>query len=137
MQTTGQGQGQVKWAHHMKLQHGYRVTHILWVIWHYNLMMILIFTFHLRSGQVQVKKGQISNIEIFILKTHLSCPVLSENSKNVICFVVPQLKIPKNRASKKVISLPFLYFLGHCTAKNKDVGLKFCTLVGGTQLYNI
>ena len=34
-------------------------------------------------------------------------------------------------------SLPLLSFLGHCTAKNKDIGLKFCTHVGSTQVDNM
>ena len=57
-------------------------------------MVTFIFTFDLRSGQVQVKKGQILKGK-FSFKTYLFCSVLSQDSEIVICFAVRQLEIPK------------------------------------------
>ena len=76
-------------------------------------MVTLILTFDVRSGQVQVKKVKLK-------KTCLYCPVLSQVSKNVLCFVDDTSK--KEFQKSDVISLTC--FLGHCTAKNKDIGLK-------------
>ena len=88
-----------------------------------NTMVAFIFSFDPRKGQRKVKISQKrSTDQTFLLKTCLYCPVLSQNSKNVI-FYVRQFKMPKI-ALKKVTSstLPVFY---HCTAKNKDVDLKF------------
>ena len=65
------------------------------------------------------------------LKTYLSCPVLFQDSKNVICFVVRQLEIPTIDFQKSDV-ITLTWPLGHCTAKNKDIGLKFCTAIVGT-----
>ena len=63
-----------------------------------NLMVILIFIFDTRKGQVQVKLGEIrSNIKIqkFLTKIFLSCAELSQDAENVIYFYVRQLEMPK------------------------------------------
>ena len=63
-----------------------------------NLMVILIFIFDPRKGQVQVKLGEIrSNIKIqkFLTKIFLSCAELSQDAENVIYFYVRQLEMPK------------------------------------------
>ena len=93
-----------------------------------NLTVTLIFEFDPRKGQLGVKIGQIgSNFKIqnFLTKTCLSCGNLSQDSKNVIYFCVRQLEIPKSVFRKCDVST-FTCFFGHCTAKNKDIALKFC-----------
>ena len=94
-------------------------------------MVAFIFTFDPRSGHVQVKNGQILKVKIFFKKTYLFCSVLSQDSKNVICFVVQQFEIPKIDFQKYDV-ITINRFLGHFTAKNKDIGLKVCTTVGNT-----
>ena len=59
----------------------------------------------------------------------MSCAELSQDSKNVVCFYVRQLEMPKNDAFHKCDVITFTWFLGHCTAKNKDIALKFCMRV--------
>ena len=61
----------------------------------------------------------------FILKTCLSCAVLPQDSTNVIYFYVRQFEMPKI-AFQKVTSSHFLFY--HCTAKYKDIALKFGVL---------
>ena len=46
-------------------------------------------------------------------------------------FVVRQLQIPKIAFQKSDV-ITITWFLGHCIAKNKDIGLKFCTHAGHT-----
>ena len=63
-----------------------------------NLMVILIFIFDPRKGQVQVKLGEIrSNIKIqkLLTKIFLSCAELSQDAENVMYFYVRQLAMPK------------------------------------------
>ena len=78
-----------------------------------NTMVAFIFRFDPRKGQYKVKLGQKrSNFQNqnFHLKTCLSCPVLSQDSKNVIYFYVRQLEMPKI-AFQKVTSSPLPGFL--------------------------
>ena len=71
-------------------------------------MVTLIFTSDLWSGQmVQF----LLNLSSFV----------SGFEKNVICFVVRLLEIPKIEFQKSDI-ITHTWFVGHCTAKNKDVG---------------
>ena len=105
MLSTGQYQGQVKWGHYMKIYNEYRVTHVLWVIW--SVEFDGDTHFHIWP-KVRSSSGQRrSNFETqkFLFKTCLSCPVLSQDSKKVICFDVGQLEMPKMRF-KKVTSSP-------------------------------
>ena len=67
-------------------------------------MATLIFTFDIRSGQVHVESSKFEN-ENFLLKTYLSPPVWFQDSKNVICFVLPHSEILKI-GFQKVASLP-------------------------------
>ena len=63
-----------------------------------NMVVILIFIFDPRKGQVQVKLGEIrSNFKIqkFLTKIFLSCAELSQDAENVIYFYVRQLEMPK------------------------------------------
>ena len=69
--------------------HEYHATHVLWVFWDAE------FDGHLRKGQSQVKLGQnVWNFRFqnFLTETCLSCPGLSQDSKNVIYFDVRQLE---------------------------------------------
>ena len=84
-------------------------------------MVKFIFTFDLKLGEVKVRKAKFWKSR-FSLKPYLSCPVLSQDSKNVIWFVLRHLEIPKIKF-QKVTSLP-IPFLGHCSAKNKDILLE-------------
>ena len=96
-----------------------------------NTMVAFIFGFDPRKGQYKVKLGQKrSNFQNqnFLLKTNLSCPVLSQDSKNVIYFYVRQLEMPKIAFQKSDV-ITFIWFFDHCTAKYKDIALKFCMYV--------
>ena len=84
---------------------------------------------HPRSSSGQ-KRSDFENQQ-FLFKTYLSCPVFSQDSKNVIYFDVRQLEMPKNAIQKSDV-ITFTWFLGHCTAKNEDIGLKFCKPVCNT-----
>ena len=66
-------------------------------------MVALIFIFDPSSGQVQAITGQISKLKTFF-QTYLSYPVLSQDSKNVICFDVRQLGMSKNAIQKVTLS---------------------------------
>ena len=55
--------------------------------------------------------------------------VLSQDSKNVICFHVEQLQMPKIMFPKKWRHDFFLFFFFNCTAKNRDIPLKLCMRV--------
>ena len=76
-----------------------RVTHVLWVIWDAEFDGDIHFLkFGPRKGQLKVKLGQNRanfKIQIFLTKINLSCAVVSQDSKNVTCFYVGQLKIPE------------------------------------------
>ena len=54
MLSTGQGQYQVKWGHHMEIWHECRVTHALQVIWDVEFDGDTLYASDLRSGQGQV-----------------------------------------------------------------------------------
>ena len=93
-----------------------------------NLMMTLIFKFDPRKGQLEVKLGQIrsnSKIQNFLTKICLSCADLYQDSKNVIYFCVRQLEMPKNAFKKCDVITFTCFFFCHCSAKNKDISLKF------------
>ena len=92
-----------------------------------NTMVAFIFRFDPRKGQYKVKLGQkMSNFQNqnFHLKTCLSCPVLSQDSKNVIYFYVRQLEMSKIAFQKSDV-INFTCFFDHRTAKFKDIALKF------------
>ena len=56
--------------------------------------------------------------------------------QNVISFVLRHLEIPNIKFQKSdVITLTCFLILGHCTAKNKVIGLEFCTPVDGAKFY--
>ena len=84
-------------------------------------MVTIIFTFDLRSGHVQVK-SQILRKKLSF-KTYISCLVLSQDSKNAICFVVRQLEIPKIENQKT--SLPLLGFWAIAQLKIKILAWSF------------
>ena len=65
-------------------------------------------------------------IRNFLIKTYVSCLVLSQHSKNNLCFFyVRKIEMPRI-AFKNVTSSPVpTCFFGHCTAKNKNTALKF------------
>ena len=97
----------------------------------HNSMVAFIFKFEPRKGQLHVKQGQITSnfkIQNFLIQICLSCADLSQNSKNVIYFYVQQLEMQKI-AFQKCDVITFTWFSGHCTAKNKDIALKFCVRV--------
>ena len=68
-----------------------------------------------------------------LFKTYRSCPVLPQDSK-MSFFGVRQLEMPKLAVQKSDV-IRFTWFLGHCTARNKYISLKFCTLVVGIYFY--
>ena len=82
---------------------------------------------YLTQGQVKFRSKR-SNFETpnFYCET-IPCSFLSQDSKNTICFVVRQCEVP-TIALQNVTSSPLPVFY-HCTSKNKDIGLKFQTLV--------
>ena len=67
-----------------------------------------------------------SNFETqkFIFKSYLSCPVLPQASKNVIFWRTIISNSKKCGLKKDVITFT-RFFFGHCTARNKDISLKF------------
>ena len=74
-------------------------------------MVTLIFISDTRSGQVQVKKVKFETQKIFSKHTYL-VQFLSQDSKNIICFDVRQLEMPKIEVKT-----------GHCIARNKDIDI--------------
>ena len=98
-------------------------------------MVTLIFTFHLRSDQDQVKKVTFWK-STFSFKTYLSCPALSQNFKKM-SFVLSYDNYKFQRSSLKKWRHYHYLVCGPLHRKNEDIGLKFCTHAGRTQLYNI
>ena len=115
----------------MKTQQEYRVTHFYGSFGTYNGWCHFHILPKVRSGSDQ--KGSKFESE----KYFQSIPILSSfvsGFKKVICFDKRKLQMPKNAIQRSgVITCP--WFLGHCTARNKNISLKFCTLVVGIQLY--
>ena len=92
-----------------------------------NLMVILIFNFDPRKGQLQVKLGQIrSNLKIQKF-SYQNMPVLC---RFVSGFQICHLSLCTIRNAQNCISklcCHHLYLLFcHGTAKNKGIALKFC-----------
>ena len=83
---------------------------------------------YLTQGQVKFRSKR-SNFETpnFYCEA-IPCSFLSQDSKNAICFDVRQCEVP-TIAFQNVTSSPLPVFFYHCTSKNKDIGLKFRTLV--------
>ena len=83
---------------------------------------------HLTSGQVKFrsKRSNFENRNLF-WKTYLSCPVLSQDSKNVICFILRPLEIPKIEF-KVVTSLPLPGFWTIAQPKIKILARNFVQL---------
>ena len=55
----GQGQGQVKLGHQIKMLHECCATHVVWVIWEAEFDGDIISKLYSRKRQCQVKLGQI------------------------------------------------------------------------------
>ena len=95
----------------------------------HNSMVTFIFKFDHREGQLQVKLGQISEFKVFFYK---KCAYLVQ-----FCLRIPKyylllcqpIRNTKNCISKTWRRHLYLFFFGHCTAKNKDIALKFCMRV--------
>ena len=122
-----EGQGHVKQGHQKKMLHVCCATHFYVSFGTQNTMVAFIFRFDSRNDQYKVKLSQkTSNFQDqkFLLKTYVSCPVLSQNSKNVIYFYERQFKMSKI-ALKKWRHQLSLFFFYHCTTKNKDIDFKF------------
>ena len=103
-----------------------------------NSMVTFGSKFDPRKGQCQVKIARISSsfqIHNFVIKTCLSYPVLSQDSKYVI-FYARQIEMPEIAFQKGGV-ITFAWFLGHCKAKNRAVGLGFCMRVVCMYLDNI
>ena len=94
-------------------------------------MVTLVFIFDPRSDQISIKRW---DFEARFLNICLSSLVLSQDSKDVVCFHVRQLEMPKSLL-KQVTSAPLPGFFCHCTAKNKYIVLEFRTPVIGTVPY--
>ena len=121
-------------SHQMKMLHeclGSFGTH--------NLMVTFVFKIFCeeRSMPDQTRSNWFKfSGSIFYNKSILSsCPVLLQDSKNVICFHVRHLEIPKIALQKMTIS-SFLVCFYHSAAKNKDVALKCCMRVVCMHFYN-
>ena len=74
----------------MKIWHEYRATHVSWVIWNVEFdgdTHFLIWP-NVRSSSGQGRSN--SETQKILFKTYLSGPVLSQDSKDVICFDVRQ-----------------------------------------------
>ena len=91
-------------------------------------MVTLIYIFDPRSEQVMFKKGQISKLRNYFLKHAYLVQFGLRIQKNVICFDVRQLEIPRNAIQKSDV-ITLTWFLRHCIARNKDIILKLYTLV--------
>ena len=50
---------------------------------------------------------------------------MHQDSKDAIYFYMRQLEMPKI-TFQICDAITFAWFVGHCTAKNKDIALKFC-----------
>ena len=82
----------------MKMLHVCRAAHVLWVIWNAEYDGGIHLRLDLRKGQYKVKLGQKSSNfhnQNCHLKTCLSCPVLSQDSRNVI-FLRTAIRNVKN-----------------------------------------
>ena len=77
-----------------------------------------------------------SQVENLRTKTDLSCPDLSQDSKNVICYYVRQLKMPKKSFKKVALPLSGRYF-DYCTAKTKGIASKFYMCIVCMWFYNM
>ena len=88
------------------------------------------------EGQCHDKQVQIrSNVQIqnFLTKTYLSCPIMCQDSKYIIYFRLWHLKM-SNTPFRRCEVIAFTCFFHHCTTKNKDISFKFGMLVVGTEL---
>ena len=83
------------------------------------------------SGQIR-SSFQIQN---FLTKASLSCPVLSQDSKKCHLFYERQLEMTKMRVQKSDV-ITFARFLGNGIAKNKDAATKFCMIAVYMYLEN-
>ena len=92
----------------------------------YNSMVTLIFTFDPRSGQVRVKKVKMWKSKFSLKNMPILSSFASAFPKCHLCRRTT-LKNSQTRVSKSDV-ITLTCFLGHCTAKNKDFGLRFCTL---------
>ena len=92
---------------------------------------------YLTQSQVKFRSKE-SNLgaQKIPFRTYLSFPVLSQDSKIVVCFEVQRLEIPKNEIQKSDV-ITFTRVLGHCTARNKDIRLKVFTLVVDISFFTI
>ena len=82
----------------MKVSQECHATHVLLSFGTQNPMVTFIFKFNPRKGQSHVKLDQICSYfrnQNFLTETWLSCPVLSQDSKNVIYFGLRQSEMPK------------------------------------------
>ena len=91
-------------------------------------MVTLFFISDPRSSQGQVKKVKFRDLKN-IFETYLYCPVLSQDSKNVICFDMRQLEIPKIAIQKSDV-ITFTWCFGHCTAAVVHQSLIICRQSG-------
>ena len=86
----------------------------------------------MREGHGEFKQDQISKFLFSCKNTPiLSCFVAGFQKRHL--FRVRRLERPKAAFQKETSSLLPLFY--HCTAKN--IGWRFCMLVGGVYLYNI
>ena len=94
-------------------------------------MLTFISKFDPRKGEFQVKLGEIRSdfkTQNFLTKTCLSCTVLPQYSTNVFYFYVRQLGMPKITFQECDV-ITFTCFFYDCTAKYKDIALKFSMYV--------
>ena len=101
-------------------------------------MVMFIFNLVLRKGQCRVKLGRKrSNFQIhdFLSKICLSRPVLLRIPKMSNIFTHDNYKCKKLRLKVRSSHLHVCFY--HCTAKNKDIPLKFGMRGVCMQLLNI
>ena len=104
--------------------HECRATHVLWVIWDAKIDGSVIFKFWAKYRPIsgQTRSTQVKCLFLNLLtKTCLPCPVLSHDLKKDI-FRYDNQK--RRKMSFQKVTSSHLYVFYHCSAKNKDIGLK-------------
>ena len=120
---TGQGQGQAKWGRRMKMWHECRVTPDLRVIWDVEYDGNTHFHIWPKVRSNSDKKCQNFDTQFF---KHACLASFISGLRNVV-FWLQQLEMRIIAFFKSVIT--FTWFFDHCTAKNAEIGLKFCKTI--------
>ena len=113
----------------MKILHEYRATYVLQVIWEAKFNSDIHFIIGREemsiSGQTRSKEVKFTN-SFFYQHKPILCSFVSEFQKCYLFLRTTNSNV-KNFISKVTSSLLPVFY--HCTAKNKDLALKFCMCV--------